>query len=268
MTKRRSTWLGTIGALFLVLSLSGVAAGATPPDAVPDEVVDTTATFEDIDGNGIDDDCQDVDAVADADAAAAADLAVDANADGVISTSEAAHSDRIGGKNCNHGGYVSWIAHQDVACEVTPTEPATEPAVELIVAEPEDGDDEPPSPKSRRAATPTRPASRPRRHEKAVAAELRAALKAERTLARETAKAERTAARDAAKAERTAARDAARPSAQRRRRQSRPSGSPRRPPGPRRATDPQSQAALDGAASRKRRRFFMSTRSRGTRMLP
>ena len=178
MTKRRSTWLGTIGALFLILSLSGVAAGATPPDAVPDvvvedgkkvrladlteifegltlpatssltvqrgsqqrtvpdEVVDTTVTFEDIDGNGIDDDCQDVDAVADEDAAAAADLAVDANADGVVSTTEAAHSDRIGGKNCNHGGYVSWIAHQDVACEVTPTEPATEPAVELIVAEP------------------------------------------------------------------------------------------------------------------------------------
>ena len=142
MTKRRSTWLGTTGALFLVLSLSSVAYGATPPDAVPDEVVDTTATFEDIDGNGIDDDCQDVDAVADEDAAEAADLAVDANADGVISTSEAAHSDRIGGKNCNHGGYVSWIAHQDVACEAAPTEPTTEPAVELIVAEPEDGDDE------------------------------------------------------------------------------------------------------------------------------
>ncbi len=206
MTKRRSTWLGTTGALFLILSLSGVAAGATPPDAVPDVVVDTTATFEDIDGNGIDDDCQDVDAVADEEAAAAELLTVDTDADGVISTTEAAHSDRIGGKNCNHGGYVSWIAHQDVACEVTPTEPSTEPAVELIVAEPEV------------EACPEADASdfEAAKHEKTAAAELRAVLKAERTLARETAKAERTAARDAAKAERnaakaerTAARDAA-----------------------------------------------------------
>jgi hypothetical protein len=207
MTKRRSTWLGTIGALFLVLSLSGVAAAVTPPDAVPDEVVDTTATFEDIDGNGIDDDCQDVDAVADEDAAEAADLAVDANADGVISTTEAAHSDRIGGKNCNHGGYVSWIAHQDVACEVTPTEPTTEPAVELIVAEP-DGDDEATETEVEACSDADSSGFEAARHEKAVAAELRAALKAERTLARETAKAERTATRDAAKAERTAARDA------------------------------------------------------------
>ena len=209
MTKRRSAWLGTTGALFLVLSLSSVAYGVTPPDAVPDEVVDTTATFEDIDGNGIDDDCQDVDAVADEDAAEAADLAVDANADGVISTSEAAHSDRIGGKNCNHGGYVSWIAHQDVACEVTPTEPTTEPAVELIVAEPEDGDDEATEPEVEACSDADASGFEAARHEKAVAAELRAALKAERTLARETAKAERTAARDAAKAERTSARDAA-----------------------------------------------------------
>jgi hypothetical protein len=204
MTKRRSAWLGTTGALFLVLSLSSVAYGVTPPDAVPDEVVDTTVTFEDIDGNGIDDDCQDVDAVADEDAAAAADVAVDANADGVISTTEAAHSDRIGGKNCNHGGYVSWIAHQDVACEVTPTEPATEPAVELIVAEP-GSEDEANEVEVEACADDLETV----KHEKAVAAELRAALKAERTLARETAKAERTATRDAAKAERTSARDAA-----------------------------------------------------------
>ena len=197
MSKRRSTWLGTIGALFLVLSLSGVAAGATPPDAVPDEVVDTTETFEDIDGNGIDDDCQDVDAVADEDAAEAADMAVDANADGAISTSEAAHSDRIGGRNCNHGGYVSWIAHQDVACEVAPDEPSTEPAVELIVAEPEVEACTEADSSDFEAA----------KHEKTAAAELRAALKAERRLARATAKAERTAARDAAKAERTSARD-------------------------------------------------------------
>jgi len=200
MTKRRSTWLGASGALFLILSLSGVAAGATPPDAVPDVVVDTTASYEDIDGNGIDDDCQDVDAVADEDAAAAELLTVDVDANGVISTTEAAHSARIGGKNCNHGGYVSWIAHQDVSCVDEPvTEPVTEPAVELIVAEPEDeseadacvGADE-----SDAEAAKT---------EKTAATALRAVLKAERKAAHETAKAERTAA----KAERTSARDAA-----------------------------------------------------------
>ncbi len=199
MKKRRSTWLGASGALFLILSLSGVAAGATPPDAVPDVVVDTTATFEDIDGNGIDDDCQDVAAVIDEDAAAAALLALDANADGDISTTEAAHSDYIGGKNCNHGGYVSWIAHQEVTCVDEPvTEPVTEPAVELIVAEPEDEPEADACADADVAKT-----------EKAVAAALRAVLKAERKAAHDTAKAERSAARDAAKAERTAARDAA-----------------------------------------------------------
>jgi len=198
MTKRRSTWLGASGALFLILSLSGVAAGATPPDAVPDVVVDTTATYEDIDGNGIDDDCQDVDAVADEAAGAAELLAADADANGVISTTEAAHSDRIGGENCNHGGYVSWIAHQDVTCVDEPTEPVTEPAVELIVAEPE----------ADACAEADTSGAEAAKVEKAAAAALRAALKADRTLARETAKAERTAAHQAAKAERTSARDA------------------------------------------------------------
>jgi hypothetical protein len=209
MTKRRSTWLGASGALFLILSLSGVAAGATPPDAVADEVVDTTATFEDIDGNGIDDDCQDVDAVTDEDAAAAELLTVDTDGDGVISTTEAAHSPRIGGKNCNHGGYVSWIAQQDVSCEDETTEPVVEPVVELIVAEDEDGDED----TDEEVAEPEEDAcaasdSEAAKTEKAAAAALRAALKAERTLARETAKAERTAAHEAAKAERTSARDA------------------------------------------------------------
>lgn len=194
--------------MFLILSLSGVAAGATPPDAVPDVVVDTTASYEDIDGNGIDDDCQDVEAVADEDAAAAELLTVDADANGVISTTEAAHSDRIGGKNCNHGGYVSWIAHQDVACGVEPTEPvAGEPteegAVELIVAEPEVTE-----PVVHECTEADGTDFEAAMAEKAAARALRAALKAERTLARETAKVERTAARDAAKAERAAARDA------------------------------------------------------------
>jgi hypothetical protein len=206
MTKRRSTWLGGTGALFLILSLSGVAAGATPPDAVPDVVVDTTASFEDIDGNGIDDDCQDVAAVADEDAAAAELLTVDVDANGVISTTEAAHSDRIGGKNCNHGGYVSWIAHQDVTCAVEPTVPETvEPAVELIVAEPEDEVVEPEADACTEADASGVEAIKA---EKAATRALRAVLKAERQLARETAKAERTATRDAAKAERTSARDA------------------------------------------------------------
>lgn len=198
MTKRRSTWLGASGALFLILSLSGVAAGATPPDAVPDVVVDTTASFEDIDGNGIDDDCQDVDAVADEDAAAAELLTVDVDANGVISTTEAAHSARIGGKNCNHGGYVSWIAHQDVSCVDEPvTEPVTEPAVELIVAEDE--------PEADVCAEADESDAEAAKTEKTAAAALRAVLKAERKAAHETAKAERTAA----KAERTSARDAA-----------------------------------------------------------
>ena len=208
MTKRRSTWLGASGALFLILSLSGVAAGATPPDAVPDVVVDTTATFEDIDGNGIDDDCQDVAAVLDEEAAAAELLTVDTDGDGVISTTEAAHSPRIGGTNCNHGGYVSWIAHQDVTCVDEPTEePVTEPAVDLIVAEDEDTDEEVAEPEDDACAADDSDAEAAKT-EKTAAAALRAALKADRTLARETAKAERTAAREATKAERTSARDA------------------------------------------------------------
>lgn len=213
MTERRSTWLGVSGALFLILSLSGVAAGATPPDAVPDVVVDTTASFEDIDGNGIDDDCQDVDAVVDEDAAAAELLTVDTDRNGVISTTEAAHSPRIGGKNCNHGGYVSWIAHQEVTCVDEATEPVTEPVVELIVAmdedQDEDADDEVAEPEGDACAEADRSDAEAAKTEKAAAAALRAVLKADRTLARETAKAERTAAREAAKADRTSARDAA-----------------------------------------------------------
>jgi hypothetical protein len=207
MTKRRTTWLGASGALFLILSLTGVAAGAVPPDAVPDVVVDTTATFEDIDGNGIDDDCQAVEAVVDEEAAAAELLTVDADANGVISTTEAAHSDRIGGANCNHGGYVSWIAHQDVACEVEPTEPVTVPVVDLIVAEVED-EDEVTQPEVDACAEADESDAEAAKTEKIAAAALRAVLKAERTLARETAKAERTAAREAAKTERTSAREA------------------------------------------------------------
>ena len=133
MLKRRSRWLAGAAGLFLVLSMSGVAMGVTPPDAVPD--VDTTATLEDVDGNGIDDDCQAEEAVAAPDAVTAEQATVDTNADGVISTTEAAHSARTGGKNCNHGGYVSWIAQHKHDCVTEPTE--EEPTAE----EPGDGDE-------------------------------------------------------------------------------------------------------------------------------
>jgi hypothetical protein len=118
--------------MLLVLSLSGfvaaaalVTAIAAPPAMAPAAGADTTATFEDLDGDGIDDDCETA-VVADPAAAEAANAAVDLNKDGVISTSEAAQSDRTGGKNCNHGGYVSTVAHADEdGCE-TPDATETE----------------------------------------------------------------------------------------------------------------------------------------------
>ena len=92
--------------MLLVLSMTGLAAAAT---LVDDTTPATLATFEDINGNGIDDDCETT-VTADDAAVAAAMAAVDLDADGVVSTSEAARSGWIGGKNCNHGGYVSWVA--------------------------------------------------------------------------------------------------------------------------------------------------------------
>ncbi len=111
----RSISMAGGGAMALVLALSGVVAAATvmsalvspAADPVP-VVVDTTATFEDLDGNGIDDDCQ-TDVVEDETAAADAEKAADLDSDGIISVSEAAQSGRVGGKNCNHGGYVSSV---------------------------------------------------------------------------------------------------------------------------------------------------------------
>jgi hypothetical protein len=158
MLKRRSSWLGGTGALVLVLSLSGVVAAASAltadagaaPVAEPLPAVDTTATFEDVDGNGIDDDCQAELAVADQVAVDAELATVDVNADGVISTTEAAQSERTGGANCNHGGYVSIVAHESGDCAVEPTagdtvepaddetvEPTEDETVELVVAEPD-----------------------------------------------------------------------------------------------------------------------------------
>ena len=136
VTRLRSTWLAGGGAVLLVLSLSGIAAGATlvadttDPTVVPADpppgAVDTTLRFEDVDGNGVDDDCQDATPVADPVAAGAALAAADLDGDGTISVSEAAHSDRTGGPNCNHGGYVSGVARtQGDECDDAGT-PTTE----------------------------------------------------------------------------------------------------------------------------------------------
>ena len=203
MLKRRSRWLAGTAGLFLVLSMSGVAMGVTPPDAVPD--VDTTATYEDVDGNGIDDDCQDAVAVADPDAVTAEQATVDTDADGVISTTEAAHSARTGGKNCNHGGYVSWIAQHKHDCV---TESSEEESTAEDGDEPAEGDTvlvvtTPPDAESDAEACAD---SAKEDHEAIKAARL--AAKAERTLAREAAKAERTLARATSKAERQAAKAA------------------------------------------------------------
>jgi hypothetical protein len=108
------------------MSLSGMAAAATLVSDSTDPLVtpgdpaagttDTTLTFEDLDGNGVDDDCQDVAPVALPEVVAAAFAAVDLNGDGTISTSEAAQSDWVGGPNCNHGGYVSGVAGTPDGC--------------------------------------------------------------------------------------------------------------------------------------------------------
>src|SRR5215204_2870328 len=100
MLNPRRTWLAAPGALLLVLAVSGAVLGATvlttagpTPEEVTDPlVVETSATWEDVDGNGIDDDCQDGTVTADADAALAAFAATDTDGDGTISVEEAAHS--------------------------------------------------------------------------------------------------------------------------------------------------------------------------------
>ena len=115
LTRIATPVASAIAAFALALALSGGAIGvALVAETLDNEsapaAVDTTATFEDLDGNGIDDDCQAEPAVANPSAEASAATAVDQDGDGTISPSEAAHSDRVGGKNCNHGGYVSSVA--------------------------------------------------------------------------------------------------------------------------------------------------------------
>lgn len=216
MLKRRSRWLAGTAGLFLVLSMSGVAMGVTPPDAEPD--VDTTATYEDVGGNGIDDDCQTEVAVAAPDAVTAEQATVDTDADGVISTTEAAHSPRIGGKNCNHGGYVSWIAHQRGDCATEPTEEeptgeepgdGDEPAegeTVLVVTMPPDAEPDADAEACDEPADEADADSAKKDHKAAAAARL--AAKAERKLAHAAAKAQRAAAKAASKSERNAAKAA------------------------------------------------------------
>jgi hypothetical protein len=144
LTRLRSRWLAGGSAMLLILTLSGVVAAAAlvsvvtaPPSPAVDLPVaaDTTATFEDADGDGIDDDC-DQEVVPDATAAAAAEKAADLDGDGVISTSEAAQSDRVGGKNCNHGGYVSTVAHDGTdTCEADGTETGDETEADEVTAD-------------------------------------------------------------------------------------------------------------------------------------
>ena len=132
LTRIRSTWFAGAGAVLLVLVVSGAVAASSlltaisvPTDetAPPAEVVaDTTLTYEDLDGNGVDDDCQEA-VVPDAEAAAAALLAVDLDGDGKVSVSEAAQTGWTGGVNCNHGGYVNGVAKAGDTCdEATETE--------------------------------------------------------------------------------------------------------------------------------------------------
>jgi hypothetical protein len=139
----RSTSLAAVGSLTLVLLFAGLAAGRvvlTEDAPLAPEVTtpDTTAAFEDLNGNGIDDVCEEAGTVVpDPTAAASAEAAVDENADGVIDVPESAHSDRTGGTNCNHGGYVSWVA-QGTPEPTEQTEEAAAPTTDCVpVAPPE-----------------------------------------------------------------------------------------------------------------------------------
>jgi hypothetical protein len=108
-----STWLAGGGAVLLVLSISGLAAAATIAKVGEDPTVDpvtTTHGFVDVNDDGIQDTCQ-TDVVVNAEIGAGAAALADLNHDGQISVSEAAQSWFIGGSNCNHGGYVSGVAH-------------------------------------------------------------------------------------------------------------------------------------------------------------
>ena len=120
----RASRLTPIWVLLATLIIVGFAAGhvAGPATQAPSGMV---AAYVDVNGNGVDDTCETDEVVADPDAVTASDAAVDLDGDGTISVSEAAQSDRIGGPNCNHGGYVSWVAHGSCP-DPTPTPEAPE----------------------------------------------------------------------------------------------------------------------------------------------
>jgi len=130
LIRLRATWLAAGTAFVVVLALTGAVAGAAfvltaSPTTAPTVTADTTGTFTDADGNNVDDSCQSGTVTPDATAAAAAEAAVDLNHDGTISVSEAARSARTGGKNCNHGGYVSQVAQEDPSTDETTDQPTT-----------------------------------------------------------------------------------------------------------------------------------------------
>ena len=125
--------MAPIWVLLATLILAAFAAGRMT-QTTTDVPTGMVAAFVDVNGNGIDDTCETTPVEPDEDAAKAADAAVDTDGDGTISVSEAAHSDRIGGKNCNHGGYVSWVA-QGSCADPTPT-----PAEPALVTGPEPDD--------------------------------------------------------------------------------------------------------------------------------
>ena len=142
----RSISLAGAAALTLVLLFAGLVAGRavltenTPAPAPDVTTPDTTALFEDLNGNGIDDACEEAGTVVgDPAAAAAADAAVDEDADGTTSVSEAAHSDRTAGTNCNHGGYVSGVAQgtPEPAAQTEQTQAAAPTTACVPVAPPE-----------------------------------------------------------------------------------------------------------------------------------
>ena len=202
----RPTWVTATWVALLLVLVAFAASQARLPQAPPTGMV---AAFVDLNGNDIDDSCEDpatVEAETDPDAQQAAEEAIDLDGDGTISVSEAAQSDRIGGKNCNHGGYVSWVAHGSCPDPVTEpvTAPVTGPALDAAAATCED------------ATTTSDEASAAKDAEKAEKKAARDAAKAERKAAHDAAKAAKDAAkaaakaeRDAAKAEKKAARDAA-----------------------------------------------------------
>jgi hypothetical protein len=123
-------WVLVAALLVAVFAASQLAQTTIAPTGM-------VAAFVDVNGNDIDDTCEDPETVVRDEAAAAeAEAAIDLDGDGTISVSEAAQSDRIGGTNCNHGGYVSWVAQGSCPDPVSEPAPAlvTGPAVGAVVA--------------------------------------------------------------------------------------------------------------------------------------